>query len=112
MNHRGALLNLGITAALVGGCAAAPSVPIQGATGASPKGQRDAERILRAFFEQKGGCAQLAAIESESTPVAGTTRSTTKERWTAVGCGKRMSMDFAFTTDANGNDHVGFQPPR
>ena len=70
--------------------------------------QRDAEGLLRVAFKAKVSCSKLEAVETEAFP--GTTSTgVSRERWTAIGCGKRMSVDFTFTPDGKGGTYISFK---
>ena len=108
MNSNKARSALVLTMSLVAGCAVGPTVPIAGNTAASPKLQRDTEQYLRAAFQAKANCAKLDAVETE--PIGGiAANGAVRERWIAIGCGKRMPVEFTFTPDGKGGTFIGFK---
>ncbi len=86
---------------------ATPTVPITGSTGANPRLQRDAESFVRLHFDALEKCSNLDVVHVE--PIPGVSPSGAwHERWTAVGCGKRMPMDITFTPDGSGGTYIKF----
>lgn len=109
--------NIVFICVLLSSCASTPTIPVTGSTVASLRLQKDALTLLKAAFEAKAGCPVVDSVETESISIAADTKANqtgavlqgvVKERWIAIGCGKRMPLDLTFTPDGKGGAYIGF----
>jgi hypothetical protein len=107
-------------------CAAVPpipSVPISGNTTASPMLRNDMLKMLSVMFD----CSKIDAVETEilsSAPdsdgadyaviemLGGKPESSIRERWTAIGCGRRMPLEVTFVSDGKGGTYIVQESPK
>lgn len=110
-----------LVSVVIASCASAPSVPISGNTGASPTLQNDMLKLLSTMFEAEANCSKIDAVETEVLPdkldpesaayamgemLGGEPGSSITERWTAIGCGQRMSLEMTIVPDGKGGSYI------